>query len=325
MSGAASAKIGLMLGAVLLSSCGVWSQKLVAPSPDYELYRQTRVAPSLEERLGAAWLYLKQYPNGVFRSDVQRWFKQIEPRYFVQARPSRARLSRYLEALPDGPHAAQARARAAELERAENARARQEQRVLERVRRVTDRLDAAEDARDAFLRSITDWVKWLSQIESWGRRTHELHHEFIHAYRVVPPAATCAASHCVKQVAMTYAIPEARRLAERVAIFDVVLTLVSGDVVRAELSGPDLFSRVGEAVQRLPVTVDDPQRRAEAIGAARQLVVGVLESKFPESECDKQAIAPVILERACHGIRIKLIASLDVGGEDRLVVEPLAE
>lgn len=310
------------LGAVLLSGCGVWGQRLLAPSPDYELYRQTEVAPTLEERLSAAWLYLKQYPSGAFRRDVHQWFREIEPQYFLQARASRARLRRYLEALPDGPHAAEARARVTELERAESAQARREEQALERARSVTDRLDAAEDARNAFMRAVADWVRWLTQIESWGLPTHELDHELIHAFRVVPPVATCGTTHCVKQVSMTYAIPAEGRLAERIAIFDVMLTLDAGAVVRAELSGPDLFSRVGEAAQRVPVAADDPQRRAEAIGAARQLVEGVLEERFPGAQCAGEAVAPVILERACHGVRVRLIASLDVGGEDRLVVEP---
>ena len=129
---------------------------------------------------------------------------------------------------------------------------------------------------------------------------------------------------CVKQFTLTYAIPDAGRSSERVAVFDVILTFVDGAVRRGELMGPDLFSRLGEATQRLAVPAEDGQRRAEAIGAAQQLIAGVLEPSFPPDTCGREAVSPVVLERECRGARIQMVAALDVGGEDRVVFESAA-
>lgn len=305
----------------LLLGCAAQRERLLANSAEYERYRQTRVAPTLEGRLQAAWRYLKEYPEGEFRREVQGWFQPVEADYFLVARASRVRLREYLEALPDGPHAADARARIVELERGQGVEQRQEQRALQRVRRVTARLEAAESSRKAFLRAVADWVGWLANIRTWGGRTHELDHELIHAYRVEAPVAQCGATTCVKQLSFSYSIPEMRKLAERVAVFDVVLTLREGGVIRAELTGPDLFSRIGEAAQRAPVAAGDAQRRAEAIGATRQLLAGVLESSLAGPQCSKEAVSPVILARGCQGTSLRVIAALTDGGEDRVVVE----
>lgn len=304
------------------AGCSGGVRRMMASSPDYELYRQTRVAPTLEQRLSAGWLYLTRYPEGDFRQEVQGWFKRVEADYFTYAYPSRVRLDRYLEALPDGPHAEQARARIQELARAEQAASRRERRALERARAVTARLESAEEARKRFIQSVKNWVARLTAIRTWGGRTHELDHELIHAYRVEQPVATCSSSHCSKQLTMSYAIPDSGKLSERVAVFEVILSLREGAVAQAELTGPDLFSRLAEAVQRTPVAPDDAQRRAEAIAVSRQLVAGVLEAKLPGSACEQQAVSPVVLERECDGVRVRAVAALHVGGEDRIVVEP---
>lgn len=310
-----------ILLSILFVAC-VDRRHLVANSPDYELYRQSRVAPTLEARLNAGWRYLQQYPVGEFRRDVQKWFKPAEADYYEYARPSRARLRRYLAALPDGPHAPQARLRLEELNEAERAQKRKEERVMARVRAVNEKLEAAEAARKSFVRTTSDWVRRLALLKGFGLPTNELDHEFDQAYRVESPAAACEEDRCVKQMTMSYSIPEGGKLSERIAVFDIILTLEQGSVVRAELTGPELFSRLGEAVQRVPVPVDDGQRRAEAIGAAEQLVSTMLASHLPPEHCAVLPVSPTVLERRCHGILLRMIAAVDMGGEDRIVVEP---
>jgi hypothetical protein len=123
---------------------------------------------------------------------------------------------------------------------------------------------------------------------------------------------------------MSYSIPDDGKTSERVAVFDVILTLVGDRVVRGELIGPDLFSRLGEAAQRLAVPAADGQRRAEAIGATEQLMAGVLEAHFPKTTCAGAPVSPVVLERVCAGVRVQVIAALEVGSEDRVVIELIA-
>lgn len=310
-----------LLTSVLLVAC-IDHRHLIASSPEYELYRQTRTAATLEGRLNAGWRYLREYPFGEFRKEVQVWFKRTEIDYYEYARPSRMRLSRYLMALPDGPHAAQARLRLEELNEAERAQKRKDERVMEHVRAVNEKLEAAEIARKTFIRRTTDWVRRLALLEGFGRSVEQLNEQFIQAYRAEEPVATCDETRCVKQLTMGYSIPEARKLSERIAVFDVILTLERGALVRAELTGPELFSRLGEAVQRVPVAVDDGQRRAEAIGAAEQLVATTLGTPFPPSECEAPPVSPTVLERRCHGVVLRMIAAVDMGGEDRIVLEP---
>ena len=306
----------LVFALVALPASCVDGRRLTSSSPEYELYRQTRVAATLEERLSSAWEYLDQYPEGEFRSDVRAWFQSAEADYFVYAGPSRLRLRRYLATLPDGPHAEEARVRLAELEQARLSATQKEALVLDRARAVSRELERAEDARKQFISLVSQWVSRLAP-------TPALDSGFLEAFKLEPPTPTCDDQRCVKQFTLTYAIPDAGRSSERVAVFDVILTFVDGAVRRGELMGPDLFSRLGEATQRLAVPVEDGQRRAEAIGAAQQLIAGVLEPSFPPGSCAREAVSPVVLERECRGVRIQMVAALDVGGEDRVVFEPV--
>ena len=326
----------LGLALCLGTGCGFDGRRVVSSSAEYELYRQTRVAPTLEDRLGFAWEYLQRYPDGEFRSDVRTWFRRNEADYFVYAGPSQRRLRRFLAVLPNGPHAGQARARLAELEQAALVAQQKEASVLEHARAVGERLEQADTARKQFLDLAARWVRDLAtpgpgaaagagapagpnaSSGAW------LSSEFVQAFRVETPAAMCDEQRCVKQFTMPYAIPDSGKSAERVAVFDVILTFAGGAVVRGELMGPDLFSRLGEAAQRLPVPVDDGQRRAEAIGATEQLIAGVLEAQLPRATCAGAPVSPVVLERICRGVRVQVIAAMEVGSEDRVVIEPVA-
>lgn len=300
--------------------CGFDGRRVVASSAEYELYRQTRVSATLEGRLRSAWDYLQRYPDGEFRPEVRAWFQRAELDYFVVAGPSRERLRRYLATLPDGPHAADARVRLAALEQAALVAKQKEASVIERARAVGERLQRADVERKRFLELAARWVQQLAEPrESWPQAL--VGTDFVQAFRGEQPAAACDAQRCVKQLTLSYSIPDAGKTSERVAVFDVVLTFVDGRVVRGELIGPDLFSRLGEAAQRLAVPVEDGQRRAEAIGATEQLMAGVLEAHFPRTKCAGEAVSPVVLERSCRGVRVQVIAALEVGGEDRVVIE----
>lgn len=306
----------LVGGLALASGCGFDGRRVVSSSSEYDLYRQTRVAPTFEGRLGSAWEYLERYPEGEFRADVRAWFQRAEADYFVHAGPSQRRLRRYLAVLPNGPHAPDARLRLAELEQAALVQKQKEASVLERARAVSADLEAAEAARKRFLDVAAGWVERLTEPRGFDA-------QFVQGFRVEAPAATCDDQRCVKQFSMTYSIPDAGKLSERVAVFDVILTFAGETVVRGELMGPDLFSRLGEAAQRLAVPVDDGQRRAEAIGATEQLLAAVIEARLPRASCAGAPVSPVVLERICRGVRVQVVAALEVGSEDRFVVEPV--
>jgi len=140
-------------------------------------------------------------------------------------------------------------------------------------------------------------------------------------WRIDEPRARCRGQRCVKTLSLPYAIPDARELAPRQAIFDVVLELRQGNVARALLTGPELFSRVGEAAQLRAIAPDDVMGRATAIAEAMNLVGPLLDQRFPPERCAREAVSPVVVHRECDGVRIVITAAA-APDEDRIVVEP---
>src|SRR6186713_944844 len=93
--------LSLCLAAVLCG-CSVGNQ-LVAGRGEYELYRTTRLAPTLEERLAAGNRYLKNDAGGRYAAEITAWFEPAEKAYVGAAWNSLPRLRAYQKELPDGP------------------------------------------------------------------------------------------------------------------------------------------------------------------------------------------------------------------------------
>src|SRR6186997_2145569 len=96
----------VLLPVLLLSLSGGCSlgTRLTAGHEDYRLYRETRLAKTVEQRLATSHGYLKAMPEGKWRGEVRSWFRLSEPAYFRSAQNSLPRLRAYLLAMPDGPH-----------------------------------------------------------------------------------------------------------------------------------------------------------------------------------------------------------------------------
>jgi len=317
-----SARAALLLATALFGGCAA-AHQMTASSDDYALYRSANTAPSVERKLALSWQYLRSMPQGRFRREVRTWFVAAEARYFARAQSSPAKLEAYLQALPNGPHAEQAAERLAELVLSERYERRREERLLEEAHDVEERLADAATMRDAFARTTRDWVTRLVAIESWGQPTTELHHETIYHFRLTEPEGRCGASRCIKALGMHYAIPEQKRLVPRQAVFDVQFDLAQGGVIAARITGPELFSRLGEALGLAPVPPNDPQARAEAIARAATLIAGAAESSLPAAQCAREAVSPVALARQCRGIRLAMIVAATPDEEDRIEVAPL--
>lgn len=315
----------LLAASAALGCAGGLPKNLTAPAGDYDLYRRTRVGATLEERLAAAWRYLSDYPNGAYQKEVRGWFERVEPAYYSSARDSRLRLSRYLSALPHGPHAELASQRILELERGRKGERERDARALAEARRVQDRVRRAAEARGEFVSTVAEWVRRLASIKSWGGRTSELDHEFIHAYRVQEPAAVCDNTHCEKVLSFSYDVPKGGELVARQARISIELDLVDGGVIRARLSGAALFSRIGEATQRSAIDPTDLQARAEGIGQSARVVGRALETALPEASCGREVVSPVVLERECDGLRARMVAAEESGSDDTVIVEESSE
>lgn len=309
------------LALLLLSGCAA-GNRLSASHEDYRLYRETRLAASLEERLGASHRYLARMPDGKWAPEVRRWFRRAERKYYEAAFDSAPRLRAYLRAMPDGPHAAAATRRLVELETAAGFDERRTARELRAARRVQSNLALAAEERRRFVRDIVGWLERLAAIQSYGEPTSALDGDFLLHFRLKDAAAECDDSACRKQNLARYQIPSGGTLVEREATYEVKLVLEEGVLTRAVLSGPELFSRLGEAIELRAVANDDPQGRIEAIGASLSLLMNALEVQLPAAECEVPPVSPVVLARTCRGRRVSAIAGGD-GELDVVTFEPV--
>jgi hypothetical protein len=296
----------------------------ISASPgDHHLYRAFRAASELEHKLEAAWRYLKAEPTGRYRGEVRAWFLRAERDYRNLAADRPDLLRAYLKHLPDAPNAQLVADRIAELQLARTLRGRREAELTDQAREFEAQLAAAEQERATFLRSFADWVRRLAGLGPWGVPVGELGQEFNVVYTLQQPAAICDSQACVKQFSHRYVVPDRGKLSVRSGEFDVIVRLAAGVVVRAELAGVALFDRLSEASQLKAVPAFDPLARAEAIGGSVQLVGQALDERFPSAHCAREAVSPVVLERECNGLRVRMVAGIQAGEPDRVELTPI--
>ena len=314
---------------IALALLGLWSigcaagQQLTAPLDDYEAYRRVRLAGSVEQRLGQSWRYLKMMPEGRFRGEVRGWFDTNDARYFETAFHDLGRLRGYLESVPDGPRSQAVADRIAELELAAEFERRRERALTESARAMEATLADAQRTRRDLVQAFVGWTERLTRIKSWGQPTSALDHEFIYEFRLSAPRARCVEQRCAKMLSFRYTVPEIRRLDPREAVFDVVLLLdEQGGVRSALVTGPELFTRVAEAAEMRAIGPHQGLARAEAIARIAELVKHVWEPMLPEATCAREAVSPVVMERACAGVRVRMTAAMNPEDEDRIEIEP---
>jgi hypothetical protein len=310
--------LGVFALVVSLTGCGVGRQ-LFTGRGEYELYRESKAAPTLEARLGAAHRYLKTAPDGAYAPEVRSWFSPAESSYVARAHDSLPRLRAYLKAMPDGPRAAEVRERVRQLEDLAKSAADRELNRDARLASLANDLARAGTQRKAFLEELGTWVGLLAKVRVWNQPIAAVDAEVATRLNLADPA-TCQLDLCAKPLKARFAIPHGQgRLVPRDASFEVELVLKDGLVSEIRLGGRELFSRVGEAQDLKPVSFADPQSRAEAIGRAISLVSGALGAFFPEETCARPAVSPVVLERACDGTRVTVTAAIDPGAPDVIV------
>lgn len=314
--------VAVALALLLVVGCAV-GQRLTASREDYRLYRETRIAENLLERLEASRRYLEAMPNGRFRPEVKAWFSEREPRFFRMAYDRPSLLKAYLRILPNGPHADEVADRLVEFDLLNEHRARIEARELGTARALQDRLKQAKAGRDELLNAVTSYSRLFVAIP-FGQPTTELDHELIYRFRLAPPRGHCGTDQCLKAFGVDYAIPEGQELSPRQAWLDISLGLEAGLVSRATLQGPELFSRLSEAVELRPVRPNDLSARVEAIATAVRVLENALEPVLPAAECQKQPVAPLVLARACRGVRLTARAGTSPADDDRIDVVPLS-
>jgi hypothetical protein len=311
------------LAAVLfeLLGCSVGNQ-LIAGRGEYELYRNTHLAPTMEERLAAGNRYLKNDPEGRYAAEIKAWFEPTEKAYVGSAWNSLPRLRAYQAKLPDGPSIDRVKARAEELEATIGFADKREEASTARVAAMQASLERAAEQRKAFLDEMSGWIRALSAITTWSKPLAEVGPEVLTGFGGDRAADSCIDDLCSKASTPRFAIPVQDKLVPREAQYSVELVLKGGFVVEARLRGRELFSRLGEALDRRAVSFADPQSRAEGIGRAIGLVTNALGSAFAAESCERPAVSPIVLERACGGTRVVATAALTTGEDDLVVFGP---
>lgn len=303
--------------AALLTSCAS-SARLTGNFDEYRVYRQARLAPTLEERLGASDRYLHEYPRGDYRSEVKQWFGPAEDHYFRLAWDNLPRLRAYLDAMPRGPHAEAVADRISQLESRTVYAERREQRMLDRAQTFEERLARAAERRRAFVQEFSSLLRGVAYSRSFGQPTSELDSDLLLRFRVRHPAGHCEADRCSKILSLGYAVPDAQGLVERNVEIAIELTLERGLVQSISFSAPELLVRVAEAA-KVQVVAATPQARAEAVGQALEIARDAIASALPEQTCPAEAVSPVVLARRCEGVDFQVLAGTEAGAPDRVV------
>jgi hypothetical protein len=312
---------------VLGSTLGCAALPTLTERPEhYHLYRTARVAPTLEERLRAADHYLREVPGGPHTKQLRGWFDSTEEKYFLSAFDRLPRLYAYQAALPRGPHIEDVKSRIALLEAKRSRRVERESAEDARIRATQARLTEADAKRRAFVATFKEWTARLTQIKTFGEPTAELADETIFAFRLSEPRGACQGDRCRKLLQLSYEVPGERELVARAALLEVQLDLDRGLLQRARLAGPELWTRLAEALSLRSLPNPTPEERADALKRARLLVRALLEPTLPAAECpDTPAIVPVLLLRSCHGLTARMLVGQSATEDDSLEIAPAVQ
>lgn len=308
-----------MLASVSLTSGCASMTRLVAPRDDYDAYRATRAAYTVEDRLEASLGYLERFPRGRFAAEVRARFDVEEASFYARRSASIDGLDWYLRVLPAGPHAAEAAARRANLslERSE----RDNDRLSLAGRATERRLARAARSRRAVVEAFTGLIAATASNEAWGRPTWAQPVALIEALRAAPDPGRCDDLRCSRVTLQKFAIPIAGGgLDERAATSELTIDLERGGVRRVTLRGPDLFSRVWEAEQGKALLADPLEARALAVGHAIDVVTGAFEGVAPRARCDRPITPPVALRRVCDGW-VVVVTVGDAATDDVIAIE----
>jgi hypothetical protein len=187
--------------------------------------------------------------------------------------------------------------------------------------RVANELGEAMRTRREFVQIFALLVTKLSKLGSFGLPIAALPAELANEFRG-PKGNRCGAEGCSKDFKLGYAVPGQSKLIAREAQFDLRVVAPAGRTARAELAGPELFSRVGEAVDRQAVAAESLSGRVDAVARAAQVVENALEARLPAAECEREAVAPAVLVRDCRGLRVEMRAGIEPPFRDVIVVSP---
>jgi hypothetical protein len=289
----------------------------------YQLFRAARIAPTLEERLRAADRYLREVPGGPHTKQLRHWFDANEERYFLAAFGRLPNLYAYREALPNGPHIEDVKWRIRVLEAKRTEIVTHSSAENQRIAATQAHLREVDAQRRAFVTTFKDWTARIIKITTFGEPTSELADETIFAFRLSEPRGVCRGDSCRKLLQLSYEVPGERELVKREALLEVQLELERGLLQRARLAGPELWTRLAEALALRPLPSPTPEQRADAVNRSAMLVRALLEPTLPAAQCEEAAPQPpVVLERKCRGLHARMLVAASAEDDDSIEIAP---
>ena len=269
------------LAAALLAGCAVLASK-----SEYQSYRQIRMTEERNAKLIAMQAYMAEHPDGLWAKSVQEERVRLEPEVWAESHASREGLQFYLEAFPDGPHAAEARPRLAALQTVQSGRQEEEERAREVER---ERREALEERRRTWLtRAMQFWTQTMIGVNNWGSPIAQVAQQnptFSRAFGQAPQPR-CSREECIKFYQSQYAIPvPGSTRIDRTVDLLLRLRMRNGEVERAEMLLPNKgFSRWYEQVNRTIVTDEDPTQRQQAIEWALERIIPGIRETAPNAQ-----------------------------------------
>lgn len=285
------------------ASCAPLRNSLSSPA-DYADYRVFRLADG-PAKLSAAWQYLRAHPEGEWHVEVGGFFWPEERALRAEIGKTPRGAARYLDVLPDGPHADDARVylAAIEKERLEGPLRRERAQAMAKKR--------AEAARRAPGDAIEEWARRAAKVQTFREPRAALDATPFGAAYAGEPAAVCDAEGCSKLLSFTYPVPDAEPPLDRTFVVDVRVETTAGLVTAISLVLPKRgFLWWLEGSEAREVDPADAATRAEAIARARNRVETVVREAAGAECTTTEADEARVL--ACGALRVT-IATLPDG------------
>jgi hypothetical protein len=258
---------------------------------EHGAYRKTRFEPTLDGRLAAAHDYLRRYPNGAYTEGVRRYYERAEPIFYESRQRDRAGLEAYLRALPEGPHAAEARSQLKALAAIEAQPDSLDVAAGETERRLAD----AERSREQARGELVFWIESLVDPDTYAQPLADGPGELVVAFSL-------------------------SGLVERELAFTVMLLQdMSGKPTFARIEGEQLWSRLEETVSLTLISEDAIDDRATGIQNAAEILASARVA--PADGCRRELVDTQILKLAC-ATTVIMTAAPQLGGFDGIEITP---
>jgi hypothetical protein len=309
--------ISLAVACLALLGCAVTRQMLTVPD-DLADYRAYRGATQEGTRLATAQRYLDRHPHGAWAAELRRTFEAEEAAWFESAKVSRSLARDYLVDLPNGPHAAAARALLLLFdERYEDIDTLE---LLAAARRTEAMLDVESEHRKRIGETILGELAALLDPPTWGSRLDDPPAVLAETLRGPTPRTWGGATSGRRVDELFFVIPTPEGAQGRAVEVRFQLVLSSGRVAEGWIQGEDMFLRWAEANYLRVLDPTSPTDREAAASAVADVLAGALETRMPATRCTAAPSPGDLVSRQCEGWQAVATMGARAGQNDAVVI-----